>query len=268
VSEIVTDWVYADRLKPNGAIVSEWTTEAITRITGFRPDEVRARGSWLDLVYADDHPILHERTQALLSGKSQVSEYRIIAKSGEIRWLRDHAHPVWGQVQGRVVGVYGAVQDITERKRAEEEIAGLAKFPSENPNSVLRVAKDGIILYANKASLPLLDVWGCQVCQPLPDDWRKFTADVFSSGASKHTEVEYQDHILSLTFSPVVDTGYVNVYGLDITERKQAEEALRESEEKFRMISASAQDAIIMMDSEGNISFWNEAAQKIFGYSS
>jgi len=50
------------------------------------------------------------------------------------------------------------------------------------------------------------------------------------------------------------------------TKRKQAEEALQESEEKFRSISASAQDGIIMMDNEGNISYWNEAAQRIFGY--
>lgn len=53
----------------------------------------------------------------------------------------------------------------------------------------------------------------------------------------------------------------------DITERKQAELMLRESNEKFIAISVSAQDAIIMMDDEGNISFWNKAAERIFGYS-
>jgi PAS domain S-box-containing protein len=52
----------------------------------------------------------------------------------------------------------------------------------------------------------------------------------------------------------------------DLTERKQAEEALRDSEEKFRMISDSAQEAIIMIDNDGNISYWNKAAEKIFGY--
>lgn len=53
----------------------------------------------------------------------------------------------------------------------------------------------------------------------------------------------------------------------DITARKQNEAALRESEERFRAISDSAQDAIIMMDPEGRISYWNKAAQVIFGYS-
>ena len=52
----------------------------------------------------------------------------------------------------------------------------------------------------------------------------------------------------------------------DVTERKQAEEALRESEEKLRAISASAQDAVVMLDQEGNVCFWNPAAERIFGY--
>ncbi len=49
-------------------------------------------------------------------------------------------------------------------------------------------------------------------------------------------------------------------------EKKRAEEALMESEEKFRTISSSANDAIIMMDYNGNVSFWNNAAEKIFGF--
>jgi PAS domain S-box-containing protein len=60
---------------------------------------------------------------------------------------------------------------------------------------------------------------------------------------------------------------YLGGMGLDITERKRAEEALRESEEKYRTISGTAQDAIVMMDDQGNISYWNPAAERIFGYS-
>jgi diguanylate cyclase (GGDEF)-like protein/PAS domain S-box-containing protein len=52
----------------------------------------------------------------------------------------------------------------------------------------------------------------------------------------------------------------------DITGRKQAEEALRDSEDKFRTIAQTAVDAIILSDSHGNILFWNKSAQRIFGY--
>ena len=120
-----------------------------------------------------------------------------------------------------------------ERKRAGEAIRELAKYPSENPNPVLRIAKDGAVLYANKASLPLLNLWGCQVGQPLPDDWREFTLKAFGFGVSKDAEVEVGDRILSMTFAPVVDAGYVNVYGLDITERKRAEGALQEHSQRL-----------------------------------
>ena len=57
------------------------------------------------------------------------------------------------------------------------------------------------------------------------------------------------------------------VFFMDITEHKRTEKLVLESEKKFKAISSSAKDAIIMMDNEGNISYWNEAAEKIFGYS-
>ena len=54
----------------------------------------------------------------------------------------------------------------------------------------------------------------------------------------------------------------------DITERKRTEVALRDSESRLRTITDSAQDAILMMDAEGRISFWNPAAERILGYTS
>ena len=54
--------------------------------------------------------------------------------------------------------------------------------------------------------------------------------------------------------------------GKDITEQKKAEEALRESEEKFRAIATAAKDAIILTDDAGIVIYWNPAAERIFGY--
>ena len=55
---------------------------------------------------------------------------------------------------------------------------------------------------------------------------------------------------------------------MDITKRKKAEAALKESEERFRAIAGTAKEAIILIDDDGKISYWNRAAEEIFGYSS
>ncbi len=56
-------------------------------------------------------------------------------------------------------------------------------------------------------------------------------------------------------------------YAITRTRQQEAEADLRQSEDKFRNLTASAQDAIAMMDHHGNISYWNEAAAEIFGFS-
>ena len=122
VSELTSDFAYAVRVEPDGTLVPEWATEAFTRITGFTPGAVFARGGWESLIHPDDAPIALRHLQVHLSGQPDVAEYRIVVKSGEARWLRDYGRPVWDEAQGRVVRIYGAGQDITERKRMERYV--------------------------------------------------------------------------------------------------------------------------------------------------
>jgi signal transduction histidine kinase len=120
------------------------------------------------------------------------------------------------------------VRDITERKRDEEEIESLAKFPSENPNPVLRIARNSMVLYANAAGSELLANWGCKVGEPVPGHWRQDIARILESGSSEALEAVCGDSIFSLIIAPVADADYVNVYGIDITERKHAEKDIRD----------------------------------------
>lgn len=120
VSEITSDYAYALRVEPEGKFVLEWITAAFSSISGFTPEELEARGGWGSLAAPEDMPIVREHWARVVAGQSDTSEFRILTKSGETRWLRNHGRPVWDEAQGRVVRLYGAGQDITERKRLEE----------------------------------------------------------------------------------------------------------------------------------------------------
>ncbi|KKL10612.1 hypothetical protein LCGC14_2554080, partial [marine sediment metagenome] len=116
-----------------------------------------------------------------------------------------------------------------KRQRAEEEISRLAKFPDENPNPVLRVSGEGVVLYANQAAGPLLEVWGCQQGKSLTGQWHQLVTDVLAHGRSRQTELDCRDRVFSLTFAPIVGANYVNVYALDVTDGIRAREALRQA---------------------------------------
>lgn len=93
---------------------------------------------------------------------------------------------------------------------------------------------------------------------------------VISTGEPVQFEEERKGFVYANTIYPIFGRhGHVEklaIFTRDVTDQKRAIEALRESEERFRSISSSAQDALIMMNSHGKISYWNEAAERIFGY--
>lgn len=126
VSELTSDYAYALQLTTDGKIIPEWVTDAFRRITGYAPDEFAPTGDVSPLIYPEDRPIAARRFQRLRAGQADVSEFRILTRMGDIRWLRDHGHPVWDEQTGRVVRIYGAAQDITEQKRYQEQIERLA----------------------------------------------------------------------------------------------------------------------------------------------
>jgi len=116
---------------------------------------------------------------------------------------------------------------VLQRTRAEEEIANLARFPAEDPNPVLRIRADGTVLYGNGASRPLLRAWKWRGGRRLTGKWRWMVRDALETGKNLVTELDYNDKTFSLTYAPVVESGYVNVYALDITDRKRAEKEVR-----------------------------------------
>ena len=118
----------------------------------------------------------------------------------------------------------------------------------------------------------LLDIFPQNIAQAVIDGNRK----VFTSGQVTVNEEWIPDSAGELNLFSITRTPVFNIDGKvkhivctmeDVTNRKLIEKVLKESEEIFRMISISAQDAIIMVDSSGLITHWNPAAEKILGYS-
>jgi diguanylate cyclase (GGDEF)-like protein/PAS domain S-box-containing protein len=122
VSELTSDYAYALAVGPGGELSCEWISGAFTRVTGFTVDETVADGAWGQFVHPDDRALVAGWRQSLLAGQSDTSEFRIVTKGGDVRVVCDYVRPVWDDDQGRVVRIFGAAQDITERKRAEEQL--------------------------------------------------------------------------------------------------------------------------------------------------
>jgi diguanylate cyclase (GGDEF)-like protein/PAS domain S-box-containing protein len=122
ISELIFDYAYSFDVWPNDTTTCDWVTDAFRRITGYDLDELDPVNGWAQLIHPDDIPAASARSARLLQNEADVSEFRIITKSGEVRWLRDYARPVWDELQQRVVHIYGAAQDISEHKQMETSL--------------------------------------------------------------------------------------------------------------------------------------------------
>ena len=128
--------------------------------------------------------------------------------------------------------VQGIIRDITDSKKAMKEIENLARFPSEDPNPVLRISSDCKILYSNDAGSPVLKTWQIEEnSQCLPEPWYSRMQEVYNSGKSASFELDCEDgKIFYITLQPIFEAGYINAYGLDITNHKKAEKQKMELE--------------------------------------
>ncbi|MBE0534113.1 MAG: response regulator [Phycisphaerae bacterium] len=151
---------------------------------------------------------------------------------GEEKWFHALCRPE--RLLGGDVIWDGILMDITDYKRMEQEREQLARFPSEDPSPVMRVAANGVIVYANKASAPLLNRWDRKVGEPLPENLLGLIARIKGSGSHECIEVDCKDRIYSIVFASIGKADYVNLYARDITEAKRGENELIRANEILR----------------------------------
>ncbi|GLV60253.1 hypothetical protein KDH_70730 [Dictyobacter sp. S3.2.2.5] len=149
--QMTSDYAYMYLLLPDGSHRPMWTTEAFTSITGFSPEEFDRCG-WENLQHPDDRWMRELRMEAMRQGRQDTREWRVITRSGEIRWLQDTCYPIMAQHQSdddAVIRVYGIVRDITQRKQVELQKNQIEQRLSTTFESIA----DAVIIYDHEGRL-------------------------------------------------------------------------------------------------------------------
>nr|WP_321352772.1 PAS domain S-box protein [uncultured Methanoregula sp.] len=175
---------------------------------------------------------------------------------------------VYRDESGNIAGIFAAARDITERKKAEEREVHLASFPELTPVQILEADPDGSIRYTNPAMRRSLDALG--ETDPrifIPQDiLTRLDGTAITEYYHEERETEIHNRIFHeiLFFTPEFSS--VRIYASDITERKQAEDALRESHAKYRQIVENISDVILTLDMDGTVTYISPVIQRLFGY--
>ncbi|MCB9451384.1 MAG: PAS domain S-box protein [Anaerolineaceae bacterium] len=145
VSSVTSDYLFSAYVNENAELEQDLPIGAFESITGYTPEAYLGIGGWRAILHPGDIAQDEHARAGLYENQRMASELRIVTKSGEIRWLRIYAHPVWDTERNQLLRIYGAAQDITERKQAEER---------EHEQRVLAEAlRDTIVALANTLDL-------------------------------------------------------------------------------------------------------------------
>jgi len=266
-------WIYANR--------------AAETLCGYSEKELLAMNFW-DIVHPDFKPLIKERGGMRQQGKETKIryEFKIIAKDGTEKWADLSGAST--MIQGRTAGII-SVLDITESKQAEEAL----RTSEELFRNYLEYAPDGVYMSDVKGTF----LYGNRKCEEIIGYKREemigknfLELNILSEKSlnkavellqanmeSKPTgpdEIELiskEGRLIPVEINTNVvqrsGEGIVLAFVRDITERKQAEYTIRESEEKYRTILEDMDDVYFEVDIKGNITFVNPSSCKMSGYS-
>ena len=235
----------------------------------------------LAMVHPDDRERLQAAVAELSPEKPKLElNYRMLRPDGALIWVERNSHAHFDE-QGGVLRIVGMVRDITERKRAEEEL----RESEEKFRSIFRdagvgmaiVSPEGYFLAGNDSFSKFIgytegELLGKTVQSIThPEDWPMFSKrlnQALTDGASfqgvqkrclhKNGQVLYGECSASLIRDVDGKAQYFIAEVLDITERRRAEQDLRESEERFRLVANKAPVLIWMSGTDKLCTFFNE----------
>ncbi|MCW4005970.1 MAG: PAS domain S-box protein [Candidatus Bathyarchaeota archaeon] len=240
----------------------------------------------LDFVHFDEHKSAVSLWEIILArGKASNVRYTLMDKDGKNMHCEISVSSIKypSSVSEDFVVTIKDITDEVKHQHAlaesEEKFRGIV----ENSADVVMVSNsENVIEYLSPSSYNVLgykpeELVGTSPSIFYPEDVELINKNISSAlSGKKGADLEYRIldstgkiRWISHSWSPILENGKVkSVLSIlrGITEKKKLEEDLRTSEEMFRAISTSALDAILLLDAEGQVIYWNPAAEKIFGY--
>ncbi len=221
-------------------------------------------------------------------------EYRVFHKDGSIRWHRSNIFPVYDK-EKNIVNYVGNATDFTERKIAEDALRKSEekyRFLTENATDVIwNLDLDYKFTYISQADERIRgfsqsEVVGTEIWKWLKPEAKDVIKNILTR-RSNEAFLRTEPSVISFELEQICKDGswiwaelnalpYIdengNIIGIhgvarDITQRKNAEAALQESEERYRILIETSQEAIIVIQNE-KIVFFNPTSLEIVGYSS
>jgi len=258
--------------------------------TGYTENELRGKYS-LDLVHSKDREVVRKKAIENLKGKNGTIpyEYRLMKKNGEILWVLEEVTSI---NYGGKRATLGSSMDITSRKELEETI----KYSEKRYRTILNEMQDGYfevdlgghVTFANNAVCRDL---GYSMEELIGMSYKNFTAEddiesvfrafnevyrtgipnkgFYSKSHRKDGGQGFYETSVSLLRNNKGEIVGFRCVGRDITERKQAEEKLQQSKERYRALFDSSVIGTLVVDAETmKVVMGNQAAVKMFGFSS
>lgn len=262
-----------------------FVNEALAGQVGYRASDLVGH-PFADVIAPEDRDLVLSRHVRRLSGETLPDDYEfsLIHRDGITR-SRVRIRVGTGRFHGKPA-VIGTLHNVTEERKREAALAeSEARFRSlteQSLDTIMLFDRNLRHIYVNPmaekiAGIPAREFIGkthselhfpLQLAAIREDALR----EVFTTGKTRRVEFLlpasgiWVDWMLVPVTGPDNTVTEVITSARDITERKKAEEALRESEKKYRDLVQNANSIILKWDTSGNITFFNEYAQRFFGY--
>ena len=272
------------RIDPAGKITN--FSPSVEKILGYTPEEVL--GSNIRNLYArpDDRDMF--LAMIIKKGAVENHEIHVKGKDGSLRWLAVNAR-LEQDKDGNMIGIEGVARDITDRKTAEDKLAKVLheqKIILDNVNIGISMTVDRKQIWMNRKVVDLfqysreeMEGQTTQKLYPSQEAYDHLGSQaypVLAQGRVYETEqlllrrdgtsiwVRYNGKAVEPS-----DMSLGTIWLLeDITGRKRMEEALRESEELYRLLVTKINDGFFKTDAQGFLTFANDALARIYGFDS